>query len=323
MAPPTILAHKASFLTAQTLRLSQPLAPSTTWASSSPSTSDAAPSLLPPRAVDDAVVRLNHALRRHARQAYAPQASRHVAEQIEQLFLEAGERAVARGARDGDEDEEDDDDEEDEEGEDNGDAARGEDGLRIGRGGRLRVGADFATDECIAALPASWTSRRPAEADAHPPEARRYADLAAQLAAQASSRRAVAARVDRLRRLRALLDPFFGGDHGDHDDGDGDGGDGDNNTAAGTNNNALGLGLGSHVQQNLVTRGGEVERELERMRVLLARVGGRVARLPPPPRTTQGGEDGDGDGDEDGDMPMVLDVDAAERDKVARLLDGF
>lgn len=41
------------------------------------------------------------------------------------------------------------------------------------------------------------------------------------------------------------------------------------------------------VQENLVTRNGEVEAEMQRMRMLLARVGGRVGQL-------KGGQQGEG-----------------------------
>jgi hypothetical protein len=62
------------------------------------------------------------------------------------------------------------------------------------------------------------------------------------------------------------------------------------------------------VQKNLVTRNGEVEKELERMRMLLIRVAGRVAQLP----------DADGDGDE-----VTQDMDMLEKKKVDNLLDGL
>lgn len=65
------------------------------------------------------------------------------------------------------------------------------------------------------------------------------------------------------------------------------------------------------VQENLVTREGEVETELSRMRVLLARVGGRVAML---------GEDrGEGSGDRRGEE---MDVDMGEG-KVGELVERF
>lgn len=78
---------------------------------------------------------------------------------------------------------------------------------------------------------------------------------------------------------------------------------------------------GSNVQQNLVTRNGDVEKELERMRMLLVRVSGRLAQLPPPGARRQGEDvtmdDGDG-GDE-----AVEDLDVVERNKVDALLNGF
>lgn len=70
------------------------------------------------------------------------------------------------------------------------------------------------------------------------------------------------------------------------------------------------------VQENLVTRNGQLEKELERMRVLLVRVAGRVAMLP----------DGGNDADTvmDGQNGAVEDLDVAERVKVEALLrDGF
>ena len=142
MPPPTILAHKTDFLTSQTLQLSRALWPSNAWRESNSSNSDrrgddtnAEESTAPPlseKAVDDALYRLNHALQQHARRVYAPQATRHVAEQIEALYLEAGERAL-RG-RDDDED-----DAEDPDG-----ALGGEGQAAVVEGRRLRVGLDFS-----------------------------------------------------------------------------------------------------------------------------------------------------------------------------------
>ena len=63
------------------------------------------------------------------------------------------------------------------------------------------------------------------------------------------------------------------------------------------------------VQENLVTRNGEVEAELQRMRMLLARVGGRVGQL----RRQEGSP-----GPEE-----VVDVEADEQRKVAQLLERF
>ncbi len=122
MAPPTIIAHKSAFLATQTLHLSQALAPSATWRASNDGAEKAA---LPPRAVDDAIYRLNHVLAQHARRVYAPQASRYLAEQIEALFYEEAERAVLRA-----------------DGDDEGEGG-GEGGTDVDRQ-RLRVGADFS-----------------------------------------------------------------------------------------------------------------------------------------------------------------------------------
>ena len=147
MPPPTILAHKTDFLTSQTLQLSRPLWPSNAWRASNhssnsndtdrqgDSTNAAEDNTAPPlseKAVDDALYRLNHALQQHARRVYAPQATRHVAEQIEALYLEAGERAL----RDRDDDE---DDAEDLDG-----ALGGEGQAAVVEGRRLRVGLDFS-----------------------------------------------------------------------------------------------------------------------------------------------------------------------------------
>ena len=85
----------------------------------------------------------------------------------------------------------------------------------------------------------------------HPPEAARYAELVGRLQEVGAKVAEARTRTARLRRVAELVAPF----------GEGDG--------------------ASAVQENLVTRGGAVETELERMRTLLARVGDRVGRLPP------------------------------------------
>lgn len=92
--PPTILSLKGSFLANQTRQLSQPLSPSRPWRSANAAAADG----IPEKALDDALFRLNHALQQHARRVYAPQATRHVAEQIDQLYWNAGDRAAAEAA---------------------------------------------------------------------------------------------------------------------------------------------------------------------------------------------------------------------------------
>lgn len=149
-----------------------------------------------------------------------------------------------------------------------------------------------ASDEVISTLPGTWDLHSPSQAESNPPEAQRYADLASSLTSLSARRKEARERLDRLRRMRDLLSPFTSPDT----NGAGDSGGGD-------------TGL-QKVQPNLVTRDGEVERELERMRVLLVRVAARVGQLPDPGR------------DSDGDAAME-DLDAAEQSKVERLVDGL
>lgn len=114
MAPtdPTILTLKQNFLTTQTRLLSQPLQPSRAWRraneaaggggggggggdddeNNNSGNSNGNNQRLTEKAVDDALFRLNHTLLQHARRVYAPQATRHVAEQIEGLYLAFGDR---------------------------------------------------------------------------------------------------------------------------------------------------------------------------------------------------------------------------------------
>ncbi|KAI1500301.1 kinetochore Sim4 complex subunit Fta4 [Biscogniauxia marginata] len=271
MAPPTILAHKSTFLTTQTLQLTQALLPSPNWRVSNDRAEQGG---LPDKAVDEALYRLNHALQQHARRVYAPQASRHVAEQIEGLFLEVGERDVGRDG----------DDEDDEDGP-GGSAG----GIWVGEK-KLRVGADFASDEAISSLPPTWDAHKPADAEAHPPEAARYAELVAKLTSLSARRRAARGRVERLRAMEALLAPFRAGPQ------EGDGAD--------------------NVQQNLITRNGEVEKELERMRFLLVRVAGRVAQFPDASEPDRGDRNA-------ADDILMQDMDVVEKAKVERLLDNF
>ncbi|KAI8952585.1 kinetochore Sim4 complex subunit Fta4 [Xylaria longipes] len=270
MAPPTIIAHKSTFLSTQTLHLSQALAPSPTWRAANERAEDG----VSPRAVDDALYRLNHVLTQHSRRVYAPQASRLVAEQIEGLFY-AETRRVLRGSEDeGDE----------------GDAGAVE-------RERLRVGTDFTSDEAISSLPPTWDVQKPQEATSYPLEARRYAELAETLTTLSTKRQEALERVARLRRMAALLAPFESSSEPPNADSSSP------QTAT------------SSVQENLITRNGEIERELERMRLLLARVAGRVAQLPDK-RSASGAIE-----DEDEQFKQSTDLDSLEREKVENLLD--
>lgn len=95
-------------------------------------------------------------------------------------------------------------------------------------------------------------------------EAKRYVDSVQTLTALQSDREDLKLRVERLRRLQSMVDPLKTPSDADEDNNHG----------------------GSGVQENLVTRGGVVEKELERMRMLLVRVAGRVGSLPAPSAAT-------------------------------------
>lgn len=81
-------------------------------------------------------------------------------------------------------------------------------------------------------------------------EAKRYADTTLRLTELSTQRRELRQRVEKLRRMHSVVEPL--------------------KTSEG----------GAGVQENLITRNGAVEKELERMRMLLARVAGRVNGLP-------------------------------------------
>ena len=138
----------------------------------------------------------------------------------------------------------------------------------------------------IASLPLAWDDDSDPSA-----ETQRYAALAGDLHALAERKQAAAARVARLRRMRALLEPFTASSLS------GDGGD-----------------AGGGVQENLVTRNGEVEAELQRMRMLLARVGGRAGMLR---------EQGAGRESSVGSLFSERGEGVDERRKVEELLDRF
>ena len=86
---PTIIDLKTSFLRTQIHTLSQPLRPS-----SIPSDNEES---LRQRNIDDALLKLNAQLKKHNKLAYGPQALRHVAEQVDRLYWNAGERATVGG----------------------------------------------------------------------------------------------------------------------------------------------------------------------------------------------------------------------------------
>lgn len=100
-APPTIISLKTNFLSAQTRALSNPLHPSRAWQTTNEE--------LPDKAVNDVMAKLNNRVLQHCKRVYAPQATRHVAEQIEALYISSsyesleleGDGGEGEGVREG------------------------------------------------------------------------------------------------------------------------------------------------------------------------------------------------------------------------------
>lgn len=88
---PTIIDLKISFLRAQILSLSQPLRPSAKFTETNSFIEENA---LQQKNIDEALYKLNGILKKHNKLSYAPQAQRHVAEQVDRLYWNAGERGV-------------------------------------------------------------------------------------------------------------------------------------------------------------------------------------------------------------------------------------
>ncbi|KAK1774149.1 kinetochore Sim4 complex subunit Fta4 [Copromyces sp. CBS 386.78] len=253
--PPTILSLKSDFLTTQTRTLSQPLAPTRAFLLSlndSPQDQDQGhQSIIPPKPLTEALTKLNHVLTQHSRRAYPPVATRHVAEQIDKLYFTS--TTLAKGGQ-GDEGSEEGDEEED------GQAW-------------LRVNADLTSSRLIALMPDTWGVVNGKEAEDYPMEARRFEELVGRLKELDGLKQKVLERVARLRRIRGLVEGF-------------EDSDADFNSKDARQEGEVGGGGGERggrgikaVQENLVTKNGEMEAELQRMRVLLARVGGRVEKL--------------------------------------------
>ncbi|RCI12098.1 hypothetical protein L249_0559 [Ophiocordyceps polyrhachis-furcata BCC 54312] len=207
--PPTVSSLKLDFLSSQASALARPsTAPSQSWLAAH----EASDQPLPGRAVGDAIIFVGIAIQQHSRRVYHPQANRHVADQISDVYAREAERRVA--------------------------AAQAEvDALAVGKG------LDLVDDDTIEILPPTWPVQRQVSDD--PLEAERYADTVARLVQLNQERRRLREQVETLRQLKETVDP-----------------------------------LSKQVQENLVTRNGPVESELEKMRLLLARVAGRVSELP-------------------------------------------
>ncbi|TVY14602.1 hypothetical protein LARI1_G007238, partial [Lachnellula arida] len=165
---PTIIDLKTAFLRTQIQALSQPLrAPS-----SLPETGEDAP--LRQRNIDDALQKLNAQVKKHNRLVYGPQAMRHVAEQVDRFYWNAGERNVLGGI--------------------------GEDWAERG--------CDFRKENIIDQLPSTWSEEAEVEA---PAKAAQYTELQTRLEELNQRRREKREAVERLRAMRALLGPVAEG----------------------------------------------------------------------------------------------------------------
>lgn len=89
--PPTILDLKLAFLRSQIQALSQPLSVPPNY---HPASEENA---LRQISIDAALLKLNEAIRKHNKLVYPSQAQRHVAEQIDRLYWQAGEQDVDTG----------------------------------------------------------------------------------------------------------------------------------------------------------------------------------------------------------------------------------
>ncbi|KAK0109010.1 hypothetical protein ONS96_002845 [Cadophora gregata f. sp. sojae] len=234
---PTILNLKTSFLRAQILALSHPLRPSATFTASNTSNEE---NVLRQKAIDDALIKLNNQLKQHNKLSYGPQVQRHVAEQVDKLYWNAGERGVRPlGLQDQ----------------------------------WVERGSDYTNESVIEQLPDSWSEHATATI---PEQAAKFTELSQKLTTLNEHRRMAKEKVERYKQFKEMVG-LFAEDTG--------------------------------VQDNLVTRNGEVELELEKMRRLMLRVERGVGAL-----------EERGQGEEE--MDVVIEGDVEEEGKLLALLSG-
>ncbi|MCJ1250935.1 hypothetical protein MMC30_008163 [Trapelia coarctata] len=209
----TIINLKISFLRSQLLILNAPLSPSPRWGDARPVPEQGE---LKEKLVQEAVHKLNTLLRHHNRTVYSSQSLRHVAEQIDALFWEAG--APPLHCEDADPDTVDRD-------------------------------ADLRESETILKLPEEWVEEDVQDESGLEVfgEGTRYKTLHTRLTALAERRAATQQKLAQMKQLRQLMEPFKDAQE--------------------------------NIQPNLVTKDGELSKELERMKVLLARVGEKMATV--------------------------------------------
>lgn len=160
----------------------------------------------------------------------------------------------------------------------------------------------------ITTLPPTWdfcpSAKR--QSSSNPAEATRYRELVTTLQSLSTRQRESAERVARLRRMQRLLEPFSPTEEEEDDQ--------------------------PQLQNNLVTRNGQIESELQKMRMLLVRVGGRVDQLQQQNEKGKGKQrrgkrvrqEDEGDGD-DARMTDAVNLDSRidERKKFDDLLQRF
>ncbi|RAL61333.1 hypothetical protein DID88_009469 [Monilinia fructigena] len=146
--------------------------------------------------------KLNTILKQHNKVSYPPQAQRHVAEQIDQLYWDAGERDVNMNGEEWSE-----------------------------------KGADYRLSYNIEKLPEGWSEEAEVKA---PEQAAKYRELQTKLLELNEKRRAAKERLEQYKSVKELVEPFDQAD--------------------------------KNIQENLITKNGEIEKELERMRMLMLRV---------------------------------------------------
>ncbi|KAE8441581.1 hypothetical protein EG329_004666 [Mollisiaceae sp. DMI_Dod_QoI] len=174
---PTIIDLKSSFLRAQILSLSQPLRPSTTFTESNISAEENA---LRQKSIDEALYKLNGLLKKHNKLSYGPQAQRHVAEQVDRLYWNAGERGVNT--------------------------------LGLGEEWAER-GSDYRQDAVIEQLPEEWSEEAEKKA---PEQGRRYKELQQKLIELNERRKAAREKMENYKALKQLID-LLGEDAGVQD----------------------------------------------------------------------------------------------------------
>lgn len=289
--PPTLVASKTRFLTTQIRLLSSPLTPSTHTISRITNTYDDAPN---PKTISDVIDKVNAKIKTHNDRVYTTETTRHVAGQIDALYWEEvksrprpgeGDETIVERRKDLTESEY--------------VCSR----LSIlpfpfrtsgieGEPGHIAVCLCCAVrlvypwlltlcshDRAIASLPRKFedTFLRPAS----PPLASddsQYTSLLSRLHSLSSSLKTSKQQLAQYQHLLSLLEPL----RNPRED----------------------------VQPNLASKGGELERELERMRVLAGRVKAGVEK--------RGWE---GEGGDNGEMEV--DARGEERERLVRVLDGL